>query len=226
LQQKIQDASGIRIGNIFLNSNTGANAAGAGLTGWVWSSTITFNETVPGQYLQGSGSVNGITASSPQPLSGTNVTVDGFQQNYSAGQITASQFSKAWALKFDTGTTTTLPNPNGFKVMKRNDSKQGNDNVNNRFELRLVRQIRCDRKFYWNGDNPRYRNTFWAVPRLTPSDVTTGNFYSHSGNALSVTAPPWPGNGIIAPPNTLLNGLFNNLNSFVGTIHKNSMRTN
>jgi hypothetical protein len=216
LQQKIQNAQGIRIGNPFLNSDN-QNAAGAGLTGWVWSSTITFNEGVTQQYLQG------ITASSPQAQSGTFV-VDGSSQTFTQSQLTVNQFSKAWSIKFDTGANGIIPNPNAFKVMKRNDSKLGSDNVNNRFELRLVRQIRCDRKFYWNGDNSRYRNTFWAVPRLTPSDVVTGNFESNSGPN---TLPAFPGaSGVVATTNSTLTSNLTNLNTFVGTIHKNSMRTN
>lgn len=215
LQQKIEDAKGIRIGNRFLNSDN-QNAAGAGNTGWVWSSTITFNEGVTQQYLQG------ITASSPQPQSGTFV-VDGASQTFTQSQLTANQFSKAWSVKFDTGTNGVLPDPTAFKVMKRNDSKNGSDNTFNRFELRLVRQIRCDRKFYWNGDNSRYRNTFWAVPRLTPSDVVTGNFDSSSGPN---TFPTFPGTvGLVSTTNTFFVNNLTNLNTFVGTIHKNSMRT-
>jgi hypothetical protein len=213
LQQKIEDNQGIRIGNTSLNSATN-NPAGPGLTGWVWSSTITFNEGVTQQYLQG------ITASSPQPLSGTNVTVDGNTQNYSASQLTCNQFSKAWSIKFDTGTSSALPNPDGFKVMKRNDSKSLNDNINNRFELRLVRQIRCDRRFYWNGDNSRYRNTFWAVPRLTPSDVVTATPFAHAGSNTVL-----PGFLAALPTSTNLAPYINDLNTFIGTIHKNSMRT-
>jgi len=201
LQQKIADAKGIRIGNLFANSTTqNALPSTDANAGYVWSSTMTFNEVVTAQYLQ------------PVNISQPGATSGGA---YTAAQLTNAHFTKAWAMKFDTGTAAVLPNTTAFKVAKRNSQKLLNDNTNNRFELRLVRQIRCDRKFYWNGDNTRYRNTFWAVPRLTPSDVVTGMPFENAGPVGSA--------GFTFPNATNLSSYINDLNTFIGTIHKNNI---
>lgn len=203
LQGKIATAKGLRIGHFGINQTststpTTSLAATDPNVSWVWSSTISFNEGVTAQYLQPT------NISEPEALTGT----------HTAAQLTANHFTKAWTIKFDPGDQANTSSTH-WQVAKKNCMKLTNDNTNNRFELRLVRQIRCDRKFYWNGDNPRYRNTFWAVPRLTPSDIVTGTPFETIG--------PITGAGFTLPNATNIASYVNDLNTFIGTIHKNNV---
>jgi hypothetical protein len=217
LQQKIENAQGIRIGHLLINSQlpngalqfTDANA------GYVWSSTLSFDSAVPSQYRQG------ITHFSPQTIYNSPVNVDGATRTFTQNQLTNTQFTKAWAIKFPTGSNSVLPAASDFKTMKKNDGKlTATETGGDRLELRLVRQIRCDRKFYWNGDNPVDRNNLWNIPRLVPSDVVTGTPFESVG---PIGTP-----GFTLPNSSNINGLFpgapgsiRDLDSFLGTIYKN-----
>jgi hypothetical protein len=218
LQQKIENAKGFRIGHLLLNStsaNTSLSFASSN-AGYVWSSTLSFDSAIPSQYRQGitySGSTQTIY-NHPVQLE------DGSIKTYTENELTNTQFTKAWTIKFPTGTSDQGPPPSSlFKTMKRNDGKLTPTELSgDRLELRLVRQIRCDRKFYWNGDNQVDRNNLWNIPRLTPSDV--------------VTATPFESVGPIGAGSTLANntnirgfgpplGAIYNLETQLGTIYKN-----
>jgi hypothetical protein len=144
LQQKITNANGIAIGDSRIDSS-----------GWVWSSTASFDEGVTGQYLQRNGS---------SVLPQNDPTFTGTTGSSNRLYVT-DKFRKAWAIKFDPA-----PNPtdSNFKVKKA-------DNFNDFFELRPVRLIRCDQNYYDNNDDPATRNAFWNVPRLSISAIVNGS---------------------------------------------------
>ncbi len=156
LQDKIVALGGVRIG-----SQVGSNNL-VGATGWVWSSTGTFNETNPSEYVQPTGGV---------PLrSGIN----SYEQS-----LTRSQFTKAWAMRFPDSFVDD-PGLAAYKTFKMSDT-------NAFLELRPVRLIRCDNRYYSNqGDingnsqinsnqyTQTIKNNVWAVPRLTASAIANG----------------------------------------------------
>jgi hypothetical protein len=165
LQQKIKDIQGgIEIGsynNTFLQ----------GATGWVWSSTGTFNEGNTGEYIQATGG-------QPFVNSGINdqMLVDTDSAQYYE-QVLRDQFTKAWALKFATFDNRTT---NQYRTRKMSDTED-------KAELRLVRMIRCDNRYFSNEGtalgnkstaqtnvNEPLKNNCWAVPRLTASSIANG----------------------------------------------------
>ena len=78
----------------------------------------------------------------------------------------AKQFTNAWAMKFDPSTSSqTVSN---YKVSKFDDFRD-------RLELRLVRMIRCDQRYYDNANiNHLAKTSFWMVPRMTISSIALG----------------------------------------------------
>jgi hypothetical protein len=161
LQQTINNAGGIVIGDPRLNS-LDWSSAGVGPTGvnspnsppaniqytksYVWTSTGAWKDGATAQYIQKQSAVASI-----DPInSGINQT---------------SQFTNAWAIKFDPSTLS--QNTSNYKVSKFHD-------LDDRLELRLVRMVRCDQRYYNSNSDTQLKNTFWQVPRLTISTVVTG----------------------------------------------------
>ena len=162
LQQKIIDANGISIGDPRINRNDwsigtvnpiGSNSVRlntpAGLTqftsNYVWSSSGSWADGVLSQYAQ-----NQTTGSVTSGNSANNTT---------------RQFTNAWAIRFDHRPDT--QDPTFYKVSKFHD-------LDDRLELRLVRMVRCDQRYYDQNSDQQLKNTFWQVPRLTISTVVTG----------------------------------------------------
>ena len=128
---------------------------------WVWSSTKTFDETIVRQYNATSLDTNS----------------DGIAEGEQAVQaidtpaLTTNRFTKAWAMKFDQG-------PAGFEVNTGLDKYKIKkaDCYRNEYELRPVRMIRCDQKYYNNESPEDLRNNVWFVPKLTPAAIITGQY--------------------------------------------------
>ena len=154
LQEKLYNY-GITFGIPIGSSSIGAN-------GYVWSSTGTFDEGVTRQYIQATGG-------SPWPNSGENGSEVILPSDSRYGQISTNQFTKAWVLKFPEHDIDTQlpPSPNSFKVKKAHD-------FDDKYELRLVRLIRCDQRYYDNNSPESLRNRTWMVPRLTDAAVCNG----------------------------------------------------
>lgn len=129
LNVKILAAGGVPIGD----SRIGA-------TGWVWSSTGTFNETVGNEYIQNAS---------------TSAATSDSQTSY---PVTAG--SKAWAVNLDDPTGTNV------KVKKADRLDQ--------YEVRPIRMIRCDGKYYSTTDNPTKYWRFWAVPSININNIING----------------------------------------------------
>jgi hypothetical protein len=156
LQQKINDAGGVVIGDPRIN-NQNWDTASSGPTGvnspnspsdiqyrrsYVWTSCGTWKDGATLEYLQ-KGSSN-------------------FERNTSNSN---NQFTNAWAIKFDPNTLS--QNINNYKVSKFHD-------LDDRLELRLVRMVRCDQRYYDQNSPETLKNSFWQVPRLTISSVVCG----------------------------------------------------
>jgi len=80
--------------------------------------------------------------------------------------IECKQFTKAWAFDFsqlqlNSGESGTI------KIKKLHD-------FNDRAELRLVRMIRCDQRYYDNNSPEKLKNTVWSVPRITENAICNG----------------------------------------------------
>ena len=118
--------------------------------GWVWSSTKTFDAGVTGQYLQaGNLKTNSNIGSFPQsPI----VAMDD-------STIATKRFTKAWAIEFG----------DEFKVRK-------SDAFTDTHELRLVKMIRCDQRYYDDFSPEKLRNSVWNVPKLTTAAIVIGEF--------------------------------------------------
>ena len=143
-----------------------------GGSGWVWSSTGTFNEGNTGEFIQATGG---------QPFVNSGINgqelVDPNSAQYQQ-QVLRDQFTKAWALKFPSFTS--RDNVNAYRIRKMSDTED-------KAELRLVRMIRCDNRYFsnegtFNGDKSTaqnnvdepLKNNCWAVPRLTASAIANG----------------------------------------------------
>jgi hypothetical protein len=160
LQQKISDAGGVVIGDPRIN-NQNWDSSSSGPTGvnspnsppaniqyrrsYVWSSCGTWKDGATAEYLQKSGTLTTI---------------------HNISQIN-NQFTNAWAIKFDPNTTQTSANTSNYKVSKFHD-------LDDRLELRLVRMVRCDQRYYDQNSPETLKNSFWQVPRLTISSVVCG----------------------------------------------------
>ena len=118
--------------------------------GWVWSSTKTFDAGVTGQYLQaGNLKTNSNIGSFPQsPI----VAIDN-------STVATKRFTKAWAIEFG----------DEFKVRK-------SDAFTDTHELRLVKMIRCDQRYYDDFSPEKLRNSVWNVPKLTTAAIVIGEF--------------------------------------------------
>ena len=172
LQQKISNAGGLPIGDIRMNNTvafspnelTGINGQNDN-TSYVWSSTGAWKDGATAQYLQ----IN-------PGISTINPTVG-----------SAKQFTNAWAMKFDPSTSTQTPSnyPN-YKVSKFDD-------FGDRLELRLVRMIRCDQRYYDNANiNHLAKTSFWMVPRMTISSIALGGIpTSNATTPTKYTAGNW-----------------------------------
>lgn len=149
LQNKISGSGGIKIGE----STPGGGAA----IDWVWSSTKTFDEGITAQYKSLYNIINNDGSDTESPI-------------YSIDDpaITTNKFTKAWAIKFwgqsGFGIDQALDR---FKIKKANC-------FNDLYELRPVRMIRCDQKYYDNESPEDLRNNVWFVPKLTPAAIVTG----------------------------------------------------
>ena len=159
--------NGIRIGNY----NT---AFVAGASGWVWSSTGTFNEGNTGEYIQATGGVPFVNCN-PDGTEAINIDSVLYGQ-----QVLRKQFTKAWAMKFPAPGSET--NTNLYRLRKFSDNSD-------KAEVRLVRMIRCDNRYFKNEGtstgqknsitqenvDERLKNNCWAVPRLTASAIVNGS---------------------------------------------------
>ena len=171
LQFKISNAGGLPIGDTRMN-NTVAFSSGTltGINGqedntsYVWSSTGAWKDGATAQYLQN------------DTFSAINPTV---------GSV--KQFTNAWAMKFDPSTSTqTVSNYPNYKVSKFDDFRD-------RLELRLVRMIRCDQRYYDNAStNHLAKTSFWMVPRMTISSIALGGIPTSNATApTKYTADNW-----------------------------------
>ena len=168
--------NGIRIGNY----NT---AFVAGASGWVWSSTGTFNEGNTGEYIQATGGVPFVNCNSDGSQA-----IDPSSAIYEQ-QVLRKQFTKAWAMKFAAVGSETIPNLYRLRKFSDNSDKA---------EVRLVRMIRCDNRYFKNEGtstgqknsitqenvDERLKNNCWAVPRLTASAIVNGS-EQHSSSAYN-----------------------------------------
>jgi hypothetical protein len=170
LQQKILDSGGIAIGDTQINNPEGwlttANPLPTGINGqsdirsYVWSSTGTWKDGATLQYVQ-----RDLTSTSSWSLAADPLT----SQTDPGLTFGTRQFTDVWAIKFS---PTDPTNTNSYKVSKVNDFKD-------RLELRLVRMVRCDQRYYNDSAGPGFaypttRTKFWQVPRLTLSTVASG----------------------------------------------------
>jgi len=143
---------------------------GIGASGYVWSSTGTFDEGVTRQYIQATGGA---------PVPNNQAHPDGYLDLYGpygsygqdiGGQRHTDQFTKAWSMRFpEWDQLTQQPQiSTDFKVRKSHD-------FDDKHELRLVRLVRCDQK-YWKNENisDRCINRLWNIPRLTDSAICNG----------------------------------------------------
>lgn len=186
LQQKIYNydgpASGIPIGD---------RAIGA--TGWVWSSTGTFHTGITAEYIQATGGV---------PFKNLDSSFNAIYSPSTTGyynQIETKQFTRAFAMKFPVFNTDTQTEEENF-TSEAPDISFGNTwtkkahDFDDRYELRLVRLIRCDQRYYSNSSQEYAANRLWNVPRLTDAavcngtnqpDASGGITYYNSSNILS-----------------------------------------
>lgn len=166
-------------GNPTLGQGIPIGSAALGANGWVWSSTGCFDVGNTKQYIQATGGV-------PKTNDPTTVSVTG-PDFY---QVNTHQFTKAWALKFPAFDTETQSAPvsTDFKVKK-------GDDFYDKYELRLVRLIRCDQRYYGNEyNNTGYEicaNRMWHIPRLTDGAIVNGtNANNEQYNASNFTSDP------------------------------------
>lgn len=129
LNAKILASGGVPIGD----SRVGA-------TGWVWSSTGTFDETIPTEYIQ------------TQSISAAN--------SDSAAAYPVNEGTKAWAVNLEDVTGTNI------KVKKANRLDQ--------YEVRPVRMVRCDGRYYSSADNPARYWRFWGIPSMSINNIING----------------------------------------------------
>jgi hypothetical protein len=150
----------------------GGNALGVG--GWVWTSTGAFDVGVTRQYIQATGGAPYTNATPGEEVIGIN------DPRYS--QIQNHQFTQAWAAQFpqyvpDRSYPPNAPNPNLSQLLIK--WKKLSD-YQDKAELRLVRMIRCDQKYYTNKppiNTPEVlRNRTWMVPRLTDGAICNGTY--------------------------------------------------
>ena len=172
LQQKIRTIQGgIDIGI----QNTQFFQGGSG---WVWSSTGTFNEGNTGEYIQATGGQPFVNSG----INGQELVDSNSAQYYE--QVLRDQFTKAWALKFPVFGS--RDNVNTYRIRKMSDTED-------KAELRLVRMIRCDNRYFSNEGTPNgdkstaqnnvdepLKNNCWAVPRLTASAIANGTAQANS----------------------------------------------
>ena len=140
-------------------TNTGIPLGQIG-DGYVWSSTGTFDETDPSQFKQGD------TIAEPNPNNDITDTSNRFIGIGNA-KVACDPFTKAWAIKFPEYNDATPPSSNQFLISKK-------DNGQDRLELRLVRLIRCDQRYYDNNSPEKLRNRTWMVPRLSDAVICEG----------------------------------------------------
>ena len=162
LQTLITNFGGLRIGDTSI-----------GVTGWVWSSTGTFDEGITGQYMQATGGVPFTNSDSAGNI------IHNTSSPIYASQVLRKQFTKAWAMKFPTASNQTSF-PSFYKSAKMSDNSD-------KLEVRLVRMIRCDNRYFKNEANLTgnqiagstgyeiLKNNCWAVPRLTASAIANGS---------------------------------------------------
>jgi hypothetical protein len=169
LQQKLYNYSGAATGVPIGFSSVGAN-------GYVWSSTGTFDEGITAQYIQATGG-------SPWPNSGENGSEIISSSDSRYGQISTKQFTKAWVLKFPEFDIQNQSSPaaSNFKVKKAHD-------FDDRYELRLVRLIRCDQRYYNNSSAELLRNRTWMVARLTDAAICNGTNQPITGSIPTYTS--------------------------------------
>lgn len=121
-----------------------------GANGWVWSSTGSFDTGITAEYIQAVGGV---------PSRNTNT----------------KQFSSAFAMKFPVfQNSQNVDSILSTGYYQNTWTKKAND-FNDRYELRLVRFIRCDQRYYSNSTNEQLVNSVWNVPRLTESAICNGS---------------------------------------------------
>ena len=96
----------------------------------------------------------GITAEYWQTISPEPVPVEGAQK------FPVAHGTKAWATKIDNTDLTVV------KVMKADRLDQ--------FEVRPVRLVRCDGRYYDSSSNPSKYSRFWKIPNLPPTNIING----------------------------------------------------
>lgn len=154
-----------------------------GADGWVWSSTGAFDAGATRQYIQATG---GVPYTNLTPGEEEIAITD---PRYS--QIQNSQFTKAWAFNFPQYLSGLNYPPNvnppqsGYAIQKADD-------FNDKYEVRLVRMIRCDQQYHTNkatqiNTSELLRNRVWMVPRLTDAAICNGT----SPNSI-FSQPPAP----------------------------------
>lgn len=155
----------------------------AGASGWVWSSTGTFNEGNTAEYIQATGGIPFVNCNPD----GTQA-IDPSSALYGQ-QVLRKQFTKAWAMKFAPSGSET--NQNLYRLRKFSDNSD-------KAEVRLVRMIRCDNRYFKNEGtstgqknsttqanvDEKLKNNCWAVPRLTASAIVNGS-EQHSSSAYT-----------------------------------------
>jgi hypothetical protein len=172
LQQKISDAGGVVIGDQRIN-NQNWDSASFGPTGVNSPNSPPANIQYRRSYVWSSCGTwkDGATAEYLQKSS-TLTTL------HNISQIN-NQFTNAWAIKFDPNTTG--QDINKYKVSKFHD-------LDDRLELRLVRMVRCDQRYYDQNSPETLKNSFWQVPRLTISSVVCGAIPTSSFGGSSYLA--------------------------------------
>lgn len=181
--------TGIAIGDSVLGAN-----------GWVWSSTGAFDAGATRQYIQATGGVPYTNGPAEEEI----LTSD---PRYS--QIQNSQFTKAWAFRFpeyqvglDYPPNVTPPQA-GYAIQKADD-------FNDKYEVRLVRMIRCDQQYHTNkatqiNTSELLRNRVWMVPRLTDAAICNGT------SQVSINSqPPAPYNSLNFNSDSQSSTIFNN----------------
>lgn len=123
--------------------------------GWVWTSTGSFDEGITQQYIQATGGL---------PFNNNN-------SNGTTSQITCNKFTKAWAMKFP---QYQILNPSEYSNLANQFRIKKADDLDDKYEVRPVRLVRCDQKYY-NNSSPEYlRNSVWHVPVLTDAAICNG----------------------------------------------------
>jgi hypothetical protein len=153
LQQKIYNYNGSATG-IPIGSND------IGATGWVWTSTGSFDEGITAQYIQATGGT---------PFKNINNQYTEATPGY-YNQVSTNQFTKAWALKFPQFDINiqSASSSTDFRVKKAHD-------FNDKYEVRMVRLVRCDQKYYDNNNSVEFtRNRTWMIARLTDAAICNG----------------------------------------------------